>query len=275
MITHAKFNRKDSKIENDTCIIADIVELDEAEYQKFSNNLLQDFDFIGQRKDLMYQDDDGRHCLLVLGKEQNDGVLVESEGYSYARYSASLPNARDFVKAQIKQLADYIVSEGTEHTDDGRWSNSYDELHYHFGAEVTDTNGTGQLLKEELEQRDEVDECILCEDCVEIGYHLEHCPQCQQGGIAGAMSLLSVVGCNIEDEHEMQSDSGDTDSDNRYAEILGNAMGYMMEKIDDDSELYRIFHENFGMSNEEIEDMGIDSLSECYEESDSDMTLTM
>ena len=110
------------------------------------------------------------------------------------------------MKAQTKQLADYIVSEGTEHTDDGRWSNTYDELHYHFGAEVTDTNGTGQLLKEELEQRDEVAECILCEDCVEIGYHLKHCPQCQQGGIAGAMSLFSLMGCNLEDVHLCDTD---------------------------------------------------------------------
>lgn len=33
-------------------------------------------------------------------------------------------------------------------------------------------------------------------------YHLEHCPNCQQGGIAGALNLVSLMGCNIYDEHD-------------------------------------------------------------------------
>ena len=33
-------------------------------------------------------------------------------------------------------------------------------------------------------------------------YHLEHCPNCQQGGIDGAMNLVSLLGCNIYDEHD-------------------------------------------------------------------------
>lgn len=184
MKTNAKMNRKDTDIRSDPCIIEDIVELDGTAYAQFRSNLLQDYDFIGDRKDLMHENDSGWHCLLVLGKGQNDGVLVESEGYSYARYSAHLPEARDFVNAQIKQLADYVVSEGTEHSEDGNWSNSYEEFLYHFDTTVTDTNGIGQLLKEELEQRQEVAECIMAEDCIEMTYHMEYCEQCQQGGTA-------------------------------------------------------------------------------------------
>ena len=33
-------------------------------------------------------------------------------------------------------------------------------------------------------------------------YHMEHCPLCRQGGIEGAAALVSVLGCNITDEHE-------------------------------------------------------------------------
>ena len=40
----------------------------------------------------------------------------------------------------LKKLADYAVREGTEHTTDGRWSVSYDELYYHFGEKITDAN---------------------------------------------------------------------------------------------------------------------------------------
>ena len=88
----------------------------------------------------------------------------------------------------LKKLADYAVREGTEHTTDGRWSVSYDELYYHFG-------------EEELRQREEITELIMTEDAIEMTYHLEHCPNCQQGGIAGALNLVSLMGCNIYDEH--------------------------------------------------------------------------
>lgn len=206
MKTNAKMNRKETNIQSDPCIIEDIVELDENTYVQFRCSLLQDFDFIGDRKDLMHKNDSGWHCLLVLGKGQNDGILVESEGYSYARYSAHLPNARDFVNAQIKQLADYVVNEGTEHSEDGNWSNSYEEFFYHFDTTVTSDNGIGQLLREELQRREEVTECIMAEDSIEMTYHMEHCPQCQQGGIGGAMSLLSLMGCNLEDVHLFDMD---------------------------------------------------------------------
>ena len=49
----------------------------------------------------MYQDKSGvSHCLLVLGKGRDDGVLVESEGSAYARYSAFVPHARSLVNQE-------------------------------------------------------------------------------------------------------------------------------------------------------------------------------
>lgn len=105
-------------------------------------------------------------------------------------------------KNKLKKLADYAVQEGTEHTTDGRWSVSYDELYYRFGEAVTDTNGNGKLLEEEIRQREEINALIMTEDAIEMTYHLEHCPNCQQGGIAGALNLISLMGCNIYDEHD-------------------------------------------------------------------------
>ena len=202
MKTTASFMRKENTHDVSPCNIRKIIMLSDRKYQEFSENLLKDYDFIAQSKDEMgYKDDGTRCCLLVMNANEQYGYLVDSSGYDYARYSAYLPNARDFVNAQIKKLADYVVSEGTEHTEDGKWSNSYEEFLYHFDTTVTLTNGIGQLLKEELDERDEVSECIMVEDEIEMTYHLEHCPQCQKGGIAGAMSLISLMGCNLEDVH--------------------------------------------------------------------------
>lgn len=103
---------------------------------------------------------------------------------------------------KLKKLADYVVRKGTEQTADGRWSASYDELYYHFGEYITDTNENGKLLKEILRQRDEINELIMTEDAIEMTYHLEHCPNCQKGGVAGALNLVSLMGCNIYSEHD-------------------------------------------------------------------------
>ena len=100
-------------------------------------------------------------------------------------------------KKKLKQLADYAVREGLEHSEDGRWAVSYEELLYHFGVDISDTNENGKLLEEELRQREEINELIMTEDCIEMTYHLEYCENCQDD----PASLLSVLGCNLTEDH--------------------------------------------------------------------------
>ena len=103
-------------------------------------------------------------------------------------------------KNKIRQLADYAINECCDHSEDCYWTISYDELYYHFGAEVTDTNENGRLLEEELRQREEINELIMTEDCIEMTCHLQYCHNCQTDPV----SLLSVLGCNIYDGHETE-----------------------------------------------------------------------
>ena len=105
-------------------------------------------------------------------------------------------------KNKIRQLADYAINECCDHSEDCYWTISYDELYYHFGAEVTDTNENGRLLEEELRQREEINELIMTEDAIEMTCHLEYCPNCCEGGINGATHLISLMGCNLYDEHD-------------------------------------------------------------------------
>lgn len=94
MKINAVFQRKETDIETEPCIVENIIELSESEYDYFSHNLLKNFDFIAENKDQMYYKDGVNHCLLVLGENHSDGILVSSEGSNYARYSAHIPNAR-------------------------------------------------------------------------------------------------------------------------------------------------------------------------------------
>ena len=50
-------------------------------------------------------------------------------------------------KNKLKRLADYAVREGTEHTTDGRWSVSYDELYYHFARKSPTPTRTANCSK--------------------------------------------------------------------------------------------------------------------------------
>ena len=71
---------------------------------------------------------------------------------------------------------------------------TYEELYFQFdGTTLTSRNGMGRLLQEKLRQREEVNALIMTEDCIEMSYHLEYCPNCQRGGLAGAMNLLSLM----------------------------------------------------------------------------------
>lgn len=102
--TVAQFRRKEPVLQQDECEIDKVVELSRDEFHSFKNNLLDDYDFISENKDFMYIDKMGTiHCLLVLGDDYDEGILVNSEGSSYARYSALLPNARSFIEQQMGQ----------------------------------------------------------------------------------------------------------------------------------------------------------------------------
>ena len=95
LYTSAQLMRKEPELRVDRCKVEAVVELDRNRFADFRTHLFENQEFIKEHRDLMYQDRDGvSHCLLVLGEGEEDGILVESEGSLYARYSALLPNAR-------------------------------------------------------------------------------------------------------------------------------------------------------------------------------------
>ena len=101
-------------------------------------------------------------------------------------------------KDKIRRLADYAVRQCCDNSENCYWSVSYDELYHHFGVEITDSNESAKLLEKELRQREEINALIMTEDAIEMTCHLRYCPQCQSDPV----SLFSVLGCNLYDDHE-------------------------------------------------------------------------
>lgn len=49
--------------------------------------------------------DESYHCVLIVNEKNGDGLLINSEGADYARYSQYIPNARALVQAYEQSLA--------------------------------------------------------------------------------------------------------------------------------------------------------------------------
>ena len=63
-------------------------------FQQIRDHPLEDCPEIAQHKDLMYMAEGVAHCLLFIDSNSGDGLLVEAEGYDYARNSHFVPNAK-------------------------------------------------------------------------------------------------------------------------------------------------------------------------------------
>ena len=80
---------KDDLIPKNEVKIEKVITLQINEFRKFEDRLLDNYNFIAENKELMYIDeDDVWHVILITAKEVDYGILVESEGYDYARYAA-------------------------------------------------------------------------------------------------------------------------------------------------------------------------------------------
>lgn len=189
--------RKEPQFKLHECSIEKLVVLPELEYRQFCTKMLADYDFIEENRELMYAEGPaGReryHCLLIMGEDSEDGVLVESEGAGYARYASYQPHIKSFLREQLRMAADDILQGEMGKPADGSWFIGWDDIKEHLDITVSRTNGIGQLLVEELNRREEVAEAIATEDGMEMSMILA------RNQNADGMDLFSVMGFNLTD----------------------------------------------------------------------------
>lgn len=94
--------------EYDRCHVDVTVTLSNSEFEHFRRHLLQNHDFIiNALSKLPVTNDNTRHCIMVLNDEADDGILVDPQGYSYARYSAYIPNAKQIIQTHYPSLDEF------------------------------------------------------------------------------------------------------------------------------------------------------------------------
>ncbi len=84
MMLNATMRRKDSEVETEACRVEKVITLSDDDYHFFTRNMLEDYDFLRENRDMMGYSD--------------DGILVDAQGSSYARYSAHVPHARQLLE---------------------------------------------------------------------------------------------------------------------------------------------------------------------------------
>lgn len=93
-VSHAQELMEDKTAQPTRVEVVKIIQLSAQQYRHFSANLLQDMPFIAANKDLTGWYKEVTRCLLVTTRGNRDGILVDSQGYNYARYSAYVPDKR-------------------------------------------------------------------------------------------------------------------------------------------------------------------------------------
>ena len=171
----ANFTEKPANFQMDDCRIEKVVELSHEDFCRLKITPLDDQPFIMENKDCMFHSDGVTHCLLALGQDSNDGVLVDAEQYNCARLAAYIPGMRDIVNAQMERAADFIIRWGTENTASGSWCVYFEDLEKHLELTVREGSGLDSMLRTALKQRPEVAAVDMHDGCIEMEYHPEYC----------------------------------------------------------------------------------------------------
>ena len=179
----AIFERKPADFDLRNFEVSKTIRLPADVFEAVLQKPMRDYDFIQDNIEQMHCDSKGvYHCLLLTGEGRNDGLLVESEGYSYCRYASYVPNISALTSPALQQLnelmtaaADYIVTIGTQNTTEGNWIIGFDELAQQTGFEH-DFSSMDTLL-DMLHEREEVANVELGDSGIDVCYYLDFCPQ--------------------------------------------------------------------------------------------------
>lgn len=100
LIINANLLRKESEFRTKSCVVEKAIAVPHSKFDDLKRHPLRDNMLIAENAELMYCDrDDNYHCLLIYDEEQGDGLLIESEGTSYARYAQYIPRAKELVES--------------------------------------------------------------------------------------------------------------------------------------------------------------------------------
>lgn len=104
LIIYATLNRKAEYYAPEKCAVRKVIEFGAHEFRELRCNLGKPNYIIKQNAEMMGYYNGAFNCILFLNSDGKDGILVNSEGADYARYSQYIPNARDIIAVHEQTL---------------------------------------------------------------------------------------------------------------------------------------------------------------------------
>lgn len=181
----ANFIEKPANFQMDDCRIEKVVELSCEDFGRLKITPLADQPFLAEHKGCMFHRDGVIHCLLALGQDSDDGVLIDAEKQDYVRLASYVPGMRDIVNAQMDRAADLIIRDGTEKSMSVNWCVSFGELEEQLELTIREGNGLDSMLQATLERRPEVAAVDMRDGCIELEYHPEYCRRLKEEELPG------------------------------------------------------------------------------------------
>lgn len=176
------------------------IRLGEKEFEKFLQSPMDYQEFIQENTGLMHMDGSGvYHCLLVTGEGHRDGILVEAEGYGYARYASYVPDAAALAYDSLSEtgyrlafLVDLFTREGTASASEGYWEISFEKVREQSDLELGENPFLQELMADMIAERPEVAEVCIWRDCFSVNYRPEFCHGCQKEEIPECQGIQSM-----------------------------------------------------------------------------------
>ena len=166
-------------------VIETVIRLPKEEYEQFLSSPCDSYEFIEKNSKSMLMDEKNGvfYCMLVTGEGYRDGVLVEADGYPYARYASYVPDATalcyDYlskVNGILAKAVEEIVEEGTNMTPTGNWMTDRSKVETLLGGGQSENPRLWKLMQDMLRERQEVSLVDCVEEGFDIYYYLDFSP---------------------------------------------------------------------------------------------------
>ena len=166
-------------------VIETVTRLPKEEYEQFLSSPCDSYEFIEKNSKSMLMDEKNGvfYCMLVTGEGYRDGVLVEAEGYPYARYASYVPDATALcyeslskVNEILAKAVEEIVKEGTNMTTTGNWMTDRSKVETLLGGGQSENPRLWKLMQDMLRERQEVSLVDCVEEGFDIYYYLDFSP---------------------------------------------------------------------------------------------------
>ena len=109
MNINAVLRCKESEIKPRAYEVSEVITLSDKEYESVLKEPLKDREYLKGRTGQ-------ESCVLLIGENSDDGILVDTQGYAYPRYSAFIPNAREiaenFAQSETENMEEKVNEEG-------------------------------------------------------------------------------------------------------------------------------------------------------------------